>query len=49
MIMPSLAAWRCSSAWFWMEFWTTMFSDVRISRAASRCDWATSISSAISA
>ena len=48
-IMPTLAAARCSSAWFWMDIWTPMFSAVRISRAASRCDWATSIISAISA
>ena len=47
--MPRLAASRWLSAWSWIAFWTFRFSAVRISRCASRCDWATSIISASSA
>ena len=46
---PSMAAERWSSAWFWIAFWIARFSVVRIWRAASRCDCATSIISVRSA
>ena len=49
MIRPMFAAERWSSAWFWIAFWIARFSVVRIWRAASRCDCATSIISVRSA
>ena len=48
-IRPMFAAERWSSAWFWIAFCMDRFSAVRISRAASRCDCATSIISIRSA